>query len=110
MAEAEQRQVAEGLIGRLRARDPERAQFSEEVRPAPVPGQQRPAHLSEAGQGKRVLSWPQRPGPEALLVELDHLLVHPSVHHGAEAAIAHGQRFQPASGGLGVPKGLRFIH
>ena len=56
VAEAEQRQVAKGLVGSLGAGHAERTQFGQEVSPPAVALEQRLADLAETGQSERVLA------------------------------------------------------
>ena len=43
-------------------------------------------------------------GPEGVRVELEVLLIDPAKQHGAEPAVADGQRLGPFRGGLSIPE------
>ena len=101
-------QVADGLVGHLPDRSGHELRLREFLRRLVVAVRDQPAHLGQVGQGLRVGRIVGAAGPESVLIELEPFLVNAAKDHGAQTAVAYGQRLDPFCGGpfIAEDKGL----
>ena len=102
-----QEQIGERLIRRppgLPRRVPGAAEF---VGLRELAVEQQRAHLGDDVARFGAVLFRVMAGPHAMLVELKALVLYAAKHHGADAAISHGQRFGPDLGRFAIPEGQR---
>ncbi len=66
--------------------------------------QHQPAHFGQMALGVRIVPIARRARPQRVFIQLQPLRLHAAEDHGAQAAVADGQRVGPHDGGLFVPE------